>query len=385
MGKVVNVNRQENRVSLAKVGRTKKITGTRFAAILGKNRWSTAFETWCDITGAYKKPFVKTIFTEAGKIIEPLQIQWYKDNYFANVLTPEERYGYDPFKTTFGNFFNGKKANQLGAGNFDDPKDDILGGMWDGIELDENDNPIGVIECKSTKRAQDWSEDEAPEYYEYQAVLYAYLLGLDRVTMIATFLDDEDYHGADGNTKGEELDVALGKLRENIVVDNNNTMAFTFSIKERYPDIEKAVEYARDWWEKHVVTGKSPAFDMSSKDKEIIRAFGTEILDNPDDEIIKLAKEIDDKELRLALLKESMGINDLEKEIKDSKDLLKLKAEDSFGDDNEYIEIITDKNKYTLSKQITNRISKKLLEEDGVLEKYQTASESIVLRSAKLD
>ena len=39
-----------NRLQIDPPKRTKKITGTRFATILGLNPWSTAFEMWCAIT-----------------------------------------------------------------------------------------------------------------------------------------------------------------------------------------------------------------------------------------------------------------------------------------------------------------------------------------------
>ena len=54
--------------------RVRKLTGTRFASVLGLNRWNTPFQTWCEITGAYREPFEETIYTRAGKAIEPLQI-----------------------------------------------------------------------------------------------------------------------------------------------------------------------------------------------------------------------------------------------------------------------------------------------------------------------
>ncbi len=46
-----------NRIQIAPPKKTKKITGTRFATILGLNPWSTAFEMWCAITKTYEKPF----------------------------------------------------------------------------------------------------------------------------------------------------------------------------------------------------------------------------------------------------------------------------------------------------------------------------------------
>lgn len=47
-----------NRIQIAPPKRTKKITGTRFATILGLNPWSTAFEMWCAITKTYEKPLL---------------------------------------------------------------------------------------------------------------------------------------------------------------------------------------------------------------------------------------------------------------------------------------------------------------------------------------
>ena len=37
--------------------RPKKITGTRFAAIMGLNKWTTPFNAWCAITRTYEEPF----------------------------------------------------------------------------------------------------------------------------------------------------------------------------------------------------------------------------------------------------------------------------------------------------------------------------------------
>lgn len=65
-----------NRIQIAPPKRTKKITGTRFATILGLNPWSTAFEMWCAITKTYEKPFEDTIYTVAGKTIEPKQARY---------------------------------------------------------------------------------------------------------------------------------------------------------------------------------------------------------------------------------------------------------------------------------------------------------------------
>ncbi len=67
---------QEQKIAVMPPKRPKKITGTRFAAIMGLNRWSTPFEAWCAITRTYEKPFEDTIYTIAGKIIEPKQAEY---------------------------------------------------------------------------------------------------------------------------------------------------------------------------------------------------------------------------------------------------------------------------------------------------------------------
>lgn len=84
----------------------KKMTGTRFASVLGMNKWSTPFEMWCAISRVYEKPFEDTIYTIAGKTIEPKQAQFMKDTYFmTNLITPTDKFGPDYFKKTYGDFF----------------------------------------------------------------------------------------------------------------------------------------------------------------------------------------------------------------------------------------------------------------------------------------
>ena len=98
--------------------RCKKITGTRLAAILGMNKWSTPFEAWCAITRTYEKPFEGTIYTEAGKAIEPKITDYLRKRYFMDLKSPEDVYGEDFFKKTWGDFFSHIK---------------IFGGMWDAL------------------------------------------------------------------------------------------------------------------------------------------------------------------------------------------------------------------------------------------------------------
>lgn len=148
-----------NRIQIAPPKKTKKITGTRFATILGLNPWSTAFEMWCAITKTYEKPFEDTIYTIAGKTIEPKQAAYMKKSYAMDIITPTDIWGKDYFNKTWGDFF---------------PDSPHLGGMWDYLSQGEDGKVDAVLEMKTTKRAEDW-ENDVPEYYALQAALYAYL------------------------------------------------------------------------------------------------------------------------------------------------------------------------------------------------------------------
>ena len=69
-------------ITITPPARPKKCTGTRFAAIMGLNVWTTPFNAWCAITRTYEEPFEDTIYTLAGKAIEPKQAEYMKEKYF---------------------------------------------------------------------------------------------------------------------------------------------------------------------------------------------------------------------------------------------------------------------------------------------------------------
>ena len=76
----------DNTITVVPPRKPKKITGTRFAAILGLNQWSTPFEAWCAITRTWERPFEDTIYTFAGKVIEPKQADYMAQKYFWKKL-----------------------------------------------------------------------------------------------------------------------------------------------------------------------------------------------------------------------------------------------------------------------------------------------------------
>ena len=318
----------------------KKITATRFATILGLNPWSTAFEMWCEITKTYSKPFEDTIYTIAGKTIEPKQIDYMRKAYgMYNLRTPTDVYGPDYFKKTWGDFFG------------DTP---VLGGMWDSLLVDENGKPEAVLEFKTTKRAEDWAND-VPEYYALQAALYAYLLGIDDVIMVASFLDTKDYEAP-----------------EEFIPSASNTITVEFKVSERYPDFHRKVAQAMGWWNTYVTTGISPDYD-EKKDADILKALRTNSL-SPDANIDELITEAEALKAKLEAVYASVAED--EKRLKVVTDQIKKTLVGAFRPNDVAVEHKGGQYIWSVSKTESTEIDKAAIEADGLLDKYSRKKET---------
>ena len=329
-----------NKIQIIPLKRPKKLTGTRFATILGLNPWSTPFEIWCEVTRTYQKPFEDTIYTIAGKTIEPKQAEYMKQTYFmSNLVTPTDIWGKDYFRQTYGDFFK---------------ESPVLGGMWDYLLYGKDGKPTTVLEMKTSKRVEDW-KDDIPEYYALQAALYAYLLGVDEVIMVASFLEPKDYDDP-----------------EKFVCSGENTITRPFKVSERYPDFEKKyVKPALKWWKDYVESGISPEYD-EKKDAEILKALRTHNL-TPDTDITALIAEAES--LKTEVDKATAAIADKEKRLKEVNDIIKEHAMKQFREGDKKVEVKGSTYTWTVSRSETTTINKKALEADGLLEKYQTKTE----------
>lgn len=334
-----------NRIQIEPPKRTKKITGTRFATILGLNPWSTAFEMWCAITKTYEKPFEDTIYTIAGKTIEPKQAEYMKKSYGMNLITPTDRYGEDYFNKTWGDFF---------------PDNKHLGGMWDYLGVNEDDVVDTVLEMKTTKRSEDW-KDDVPEYYALQAALYAHLLGIDNVIMVCSFLEEKDYKDP-------------AKYKPSI----KNTITVEFKVSERYPDFADKVARVEKWWKDYVDTGISPAFD-EKKDADILKALRTNTL-SPDTDIEALIKE--GEELKAEIDKVSATITDKEKRLKKINEVVKEHATKQFKDGDKKVEVKGSKYVWSLARTIKDvtKVNEEALKVDNLYEKYTTTTQETSYR-----
>jgi predicted phage-related endonuclease len=330
-----------NKIQIIPPKRPKKLTGTRFATILGLNPWSTPFEIWCEVTRTYQKPFEDTIYTIAGKTIEPKQAEYMKQTYFmSNLVTPTDIWGKDYFRQTYGDFFR---------------ESPVLGGMWDYLLYGKDGKPTTVLEMKTSKRVEDW-KDDIPEYYALQAALYAYLLGVDEVIMVASFLEPKDYDSP-----------------EKFVCSGENTITRPFKVSERYPDFEKKyVKPALKWWKDYVESGISPAFD-ERKDAEILKALRTNNL-SPETDMAALVKEAED--LKAKLDAHAAEVAEDEKRYKVLTDMIKKAAIAQFRDGDKKVSIAGSAYNWEVSRTSTTKIDKDAMKADGILAKYTTTEDS---------
>ena len=317
----------------------KKITGTRFGAILGKNKWSSPFQVWCEITKTYEPPFEDSKYTIAGKTIEPKQAQYLKRSFFMDELvTPTDRYGEDYFNKTYGDFY---------------PHEPVFGGMWDYLNYEEG-KLQEVIECKTTQRAEDW-DGSIPEHYSLQASLYAWLLGVEKVIMVCSFLEENDYVHP-----------------ENYVVNATNTIVKEFNVHDLFPNFEDLIKEALDFWTNHVVTGISPDYDEKVDEKYLKELRKNNL--NPDTDIQALA---DEYETLASEINEVLAtIEEKQARLEKLKSLLKGYLEENLREGDKQSTFTGKKYQFVLSVSNTKTIDKEALKRDGLLGVYEKTSTS---------
>lgn len=341
----------DNHIEIDPPKKTKKLTATRFATIMGLNKWSTPFSAWCEITKVYEDPFVDSIYTVAGKIIEPKVIKYLNDRYFMDIKSPSDVYGTDYFKKTWGDFF---------------PDQKVLGGMWDarGDQF--------VVEIKTTKRSEDWVGDdgspEPPIYYKLQAALYAYLLGFDLVYMTCSFLSEKDYPIDLGNGK---FDTTPTEAFEPTI---DNTIVIDFSVSEEFPNFEdEFVKPALKFWSDHVETGISPDFD-EKKDAKILAVLRKNTITVQEGEISSLLAEAD--KLIEYISKADIELSEKRDRLDAIRKALQEHMKPQFRDGDTKVEIKGKKRTWTLQRITSNKLDSASLKKElpDVVKKYTKPS-----------
>ena len=351
-----------NRIKVDPPKKPKKLTATRFATILGLNAWATPFAAWCEMTRTYEDPFVASIYTEAGKVIEPKICDYLRNRYFMDIKSPTDVYGPDYFRKTWGDFF---------------PEYEDLGGMWDFLGDDF------VVEVKTTKRAEDWrgvdGKVEPPIYYKLQAALYAYLLGFDDVVMTCSFLEAKDY----------PIDLGGGKFdmtpTEAFKPTVENTVVVEFKVSEAFPTFKETyVDPARRFWNDHVMTGISPAFD-EKRDAEILKALRKNVVEPTDAEISKLIAEAD--KIQAAIDKAEDKLADKRKRLKEIDDKVKKHLATQFRPGDKKVEIAGKRYTWTVTRSERSSFDSKALAKDlpDVYAKYAGKTETLTLKKAVIE
>ena len=276
-----------------------RITGHRFASVLGLNQYQSPFGAWCEITKLVKLPFEDNKYTIAGKTIEPKLINVVREK-FPNCVSIEEYYGNNIEKYRWNNFVDDSN---------------IFGGVMDAVAT-KNDlkTILAVVECKTSSKPHLWENNQVPIEYLLQGCEYSYLKKLDRVIFICAFLQEADYNHPEKFVPTEENTILVVKKIKDVRIQMPNGDLITF---------EEAIEYCEDWWHKYIETGISPEFD-EKLDKEYLDIIRTSkpANDNDLDTLCNSAKLLEE-EINNIIME-----NDLEskqKELKNVKDAIKEK------------------------------------------------------------
>ena len=283
-----------------------RITGHRFASVLGLNQYQSPFGSWCEITKLVKLPFEDNKYTIAGKTIEPKLINFVREK-FPNCMRIEEYYGNNIEKYRWNNFVDDSN---------------IFGGVMDAVAT-KNDlkTILAVVECKTSSKPHLWENNQVPIEYLLQGCEYSYLKKLDRVIFICAFLQEADYNHPEKFVPTEENTILVVKKIKDVRIEMPNGDLISF---------KEAIAYCEDWWHKYIETGISPEFD-EKKDKEYLDIIRTSKPqnDNDLDNLCISAKLLEDE------INDIIDKNELDKkqkELKTLKDGIKEKMMDMLSD-----------------------------------------------------
>lgn len=230
----------------------KKITGTKFAAVLGLNQYTSPAKVWASIVGIYKEE-IDPIYAKAGTIIEPIVRDFTGKNLNINFTS------YDPAKIKwdvfndnkiFGGIPDGEPINKSGELLYDQnqPMLEVKTSSFDKFEfetinnnlrvkLDKNNCPI--VKDKMAKYFTWFDKNnkiQIPEEYVCQLSLYLILRNTNKGIFAITFLTPEDYaHPELYDPKSHEIYIIEMNLKN-------------------HEKIKEQMDYATKWYNKYVRT-----------------------------------------------------------------------------------------------------------------------------------
>ncbi len=238
----------------------KKITGSRFAAILGQSDFVSPVKAWAIMVNIYFEP-MEELFANAGNIIEPKIKDWVCQQTKINYIqyNPLE-VGFDIFKDNkiFGGIPDGEPIDKYGNLLYPEaPMLEIKTSSIDSFvfkknknlfELVKDDNGAPKVKNKGEKRQKWFSSNNEiiiPKEYKFQLGLYCYLRNISKGIFAICFLETNDYLYPEK---------CLIEKREKVLVD------FNIDLNE----FKKFIDYANEWYQSFITKGMSPK--LSSDD-----------------------------------------------------------------------------------------------------------------------
>lgn len=156
------------------------VTGSVFAALAGKSRWSTPFAASCDLLGLTDGLFNGNDATRLGHELEPVLLDRLSRRTTRVVVPGDAMY---PGATHEGPHRLWK--NQINCGKY--------AGNVDAVIVDVDGKVSAVVECKTTRRVEDWLKGGVPSVplaYMMQASFYADLLGVEDIIFVLGVVED---------------------------------------------------------------------------------------------------------------------------------------------------------------------------------------------------
>ncbi|PZW01440.1 MAGa7180 family putative nuclease [Metamycoplasma auris] len=200
-------------------GGFRKITGSALGDILKLSSLNSEFAAFARIAG-FPMPILDRKYVDAGIALEPKIIEKIESKYnFKIERFDAKKYNYDYFSNH-----------------------DLFGGLPDGYLEDQK----LIIEIKTTgiKKLSAWNNNNINLSYIKQAQLYSYLMNVKKFTIVAAFLEDEDYVNP-----------------ENVDLNQRFVKNWFFEVNEEQvlDDINKC----KEWYYKYTKAGVSPIWNES--------------------------------------------------------------------------------------------------------------------------
>lgn len=237
----------------------KKITGSRLASILNKNKYTSPAKVWAMMTNLYYEEMDETL-SKVGNIIEP------KIKDYVQKLTNIKYKQYNPFEVKwdvfnenkiFGGIPDGEPIDANGKLDYSNNLpmleikttsiDSFVYKTIDGVlKMQKDENNIPLVKQKNGKK-DSWYEKGnivIPDEYKLQLSLYLYLRGITKGLFAIAFLEKEDYaFPNDFNPDNRTIEL--------VELNINNT------------SFDQIVAKATEWYNSFIEKGISPTLTDS--------------------------------------------------------------------------------------------------------------------------